>query len=720
MVAASAEYIASPAIASTMDFIAPTDCEVTFRCLSAQSSSTNAGAFPPVSSDWTTDMRAATPYLEADLPLLKFAQSADVLYITHPNYAPRMLVRYAEDDWALETYDFQNGPFMPVNTDEANAITPSALTGTVTLTAIKDTFDTSAASLHIGALWKIVHEMEGQKVTYSKTASEAIDATIASIKCGKTWRLITRGNWGGTVQVEKSTDGGTTWKLIRAFSSTYSSSIGDFNANTYGDVDEPCLVRVRCTAYSGGTCGADLTADGYDHVGIVKITGVTSSKVATATVIEDLGATTATWDWSEGSWSNYRGWPRAVTFFQDRLVFAGTDSEPQTVWMTKTSNYVDFGRTDPIVDSDGISINLPARKMNGIKSMTVLSDLMPMTTATEWSIGSGSGAAVTPTSIQVNCQGYGGCSDVDPVIVGNRILYFQPFGAILRDMGYTLDSNGYSSDDISVMASHFFDGHSIIDMAFQQEPDRLLWCVREDGTLLSLTYMREQEVFAWCEHNTEGYFESVCSIPGDGYNEVWFVVKRTINGATVRYIERLVQRMVSTEPEDQIFTDSAKTYSGAAATVITGLDHLEGEVVAVLADGGVVAGKTVTGGQITLDTAAAKVHVGLPYTCDLETLNVELNLNTGTTQGSKVKVSDVTVRFLNSRGGKIAPNSTATMDDVDMDDGTDITGVEPLHSIDHKQVLSGGYDEGGRVFFRQSDPLPTTILAVIPNVAVGG
>jgi hypothetical protein len=292
-------------------------------------------------------------------------------------------------------------------------------------------------------------------------------------------------------------------------------------------------------------------------------------------------------------------------------------------------------------------------------------------------------------------------------------------GAIMRDMGYSFSSNGYDSDDLTIMASHFFERHSIVDMAFQQEPDSLLWCIRDDGALLSLTYMREQEVFAWTEHETDGDFESVCSIPGDGYNEVWFVVKRNIDGNDVRYIERLVQRMSSTDPEDQFFVDCGKVVDLApAATAVTGLDHLEGEAVSVLADGNVVTGLTVSSGAITLPTAAAKVIVGLPYTCDLETLNVELNLNTGTTQGSKVKISEVTLRFLNSRGGKLGPDSS-NLDDIILRDPGDISAVEPLHSTDFTMTISGGYSDGGRVFFRQSDPLPTTILAVIPVVDVG-
>lgn len=670
--------------------------------------------FPTGTTSWTPldQYEITTPYLEADLPDLKFAQSADVLYITHPSYAPRMLVRYAEDDWVLETYAYENGPFMPSNLTKAQTLAVSATTGTgKTLTAASALFDTSSPSKHIGSLWQIRHNVAGQRVSKAYTGA----ASSTSIQCGKTWRLITGGTWTGSIDVEKSIDGGSTWTVVRGFSGT-----NDFNVNTYGDFDEPCLVRTTSPAFTSGTLTANLTTDAYEHTGIVKITAVASSTSATCDILTAVGDTAAAWDWSEGSWSNYRGWPRAVTFHQDRLCFAGTDTEPQTIWMTETGRYTSFARSVPIVDSDGISVNLPARKMNGIKNLTVLNDMVAMTTATEWSIGAGSGAPITPTSIQTACQGYRGCSDMAPVTVGNRILYFQPMGSILRDMGYSLNADGYDSDDITIMASHFFDNLSVVDMAYQQEPDSLLWCVRSDGALLSLTYMREQEVFAWTEHNTDGLFESVCSIPGDGYNEVWFVVKRTVNGAVVRYIERLATRMATTVPADQFFVDSGLTITRTpASTAVTGLSHLEGKTVAVLADGFVRSGLVVTGGAITLPEAALKVIVGLPYTCDLETLNVELNLNTGTTQGSKVKISDVTVRFLNTRGGYLGPD-VAGLDPVVLNTGGDLGAVEPLHSVDYQQTLVSGYDVGGRILYRQTDPLPVTILAIIPVVTVGG
>lgn len=749
-------------------------------------------------------LEVPAPYLEADLGELKFTQSADVLYITHPKYAPRMLVRYAEDRWRLETFTFTGGPFMPSNSEATKKITPSASSGWEALKNIiwaetlnpapyyvvlnvnshgYITGDTvkiegsgmaaingnqytverldgdwfylcelgtrnrvsmssymmygsqgttsklllpvltasfnAFASGHEGSLWKLVHQIEGQKAYYTKVASEVIGANLTSIQCGGTWRITTRGTWAGSIQLEKSLDAGITWLTVRGFSSS-----SDFNVNTYGEMTEPCLLRVRCTAYTSGSINVDLTADAYEHTGIFKITAIISATQASATAIKSAGAVTATSDWAEGSWSEVNGWPRAVCFYQDRLCFAGTRNEAQTLWLSKTGEYNDFGRGTPLVDSDGVTITLSSRKMNGIRNLVSLNSILAFTNATEWSIGPGSGAAVTPTSAEVRCQGYRGSSNIDPLVIGNRGLFFQPMGAILRDFGYDFSADGYTGDDLTIFSGHLFDRRNIVGMAYAQEPDSQVWCVRDDGALLSLTYMKEQEVLAWSRHDTDGLFESVCSIPGAGYNEVWFVVKRTVNGATVRYIERLAQRMTSTDVKDQYFVDSGKTVALAPAGVnVTGLGHLEGKAVAVLADGNVVKGLTVLAGAITLPTAAEKVHAGLPFVADFETLNIELNLNTGTTQGSKVKLSDIILRFQNSRGGLLGANFTETkMDEVNNKRTTELLD-DPImiKSVDHKQLMgNSGYTEGGRICYRQKDPLPVTILAVIPTVNVGG
>jgi hypothetical protein len=653
-----------------------------------------------------------TPYTEADLPDLKFTQSADVLFLAQGDYIPRKLTRITNTNWTLTTFDYQNGPFMIENVS-ATTLTASAKTGSITLTASTGIFNSS----HVGSLWEIDHEFDSQTVTGSFAATGQ-SSTITGLG---TWRLITHGTWVGIIKIEKSRDGGSTWVEVRQFSSGGGGSAADFNANTFGTDDNDgvaAIYRVNCTSYTSGTCNYNFSLDPCVTHGVVKVTAYTNSTTVTATVMKNIGATTASVYWSEGSWSGARGYPKCVAFYQDRIVFGSTDSEPQTVWLSKTGEYTNFGISDPLVDDDAISISLPSRKMNAIRNLVSLGELLVLTASSEWSVGAGSGEPITPTTVTTKAHGYRGASAIDPAVIGNRVIYIQPMGTIVRDLGYEFSSDSYTGDDVSLISNHLFHDHQIVEIAYQQEPDSLIWAVRDDGILLSLTYLREQQVIAWSWHDTDdgaSQFESVATIPGTGYNELWVVTKR---GAD-RFIEQMVERLSTTLPQDQFFVDCGITYSGSAVTTITGLGHLEGKSVAVLADGIVLPKKTVSSGQITLDVAASKVHVGLSYNSDLETMNIEIQQQDGTIQGRKVRCSNGSIRFLNSRGGKIGPSSSELYP-VKLEDLNPVAAPLTLYTGDAKSSIGSGWDTGGRVFFRQDDPLPTTILAFMPSFTVGG
>ncbi len=770
------------------DFVKVSD--IIYRSKTNHTSNGSTHNTPPGNTtDWEVSSiyEIATPYKEADLASLKFTQSADVLYITHNDYYPKTLTRYSHISWRIEDYVFDEGPFMRENAT-VTTLTPSAVTGSITLTSSVALFNV----LHIGALFKLTQYIPGGTNSNSFTGV----ANGTGIACGGTWRLITHGTWTGKIQIQKSRDGGSTWIVIREF-----TSANDNNINTFGeeDEDDPFQVRVICTAFTSGTINADLSSDAFSQDGIVKITAFASATSVTATVQKTLGLTTATADWCEGAWSDYRGYPATSTFFQDRLVFAATKYQPQDNWSTKTGIYTNFGRSDPLIDTDGISVSLPSRKVNAIRHLVPLSKILVFTSSSAWSIGSD--GAFTPTSARQEFQSSIGCSSVIPLTIGNRVVFIQPKGAIVRDLVYTFASNSFEGDPLNLLSKHLFENHQIVDMAYQAEPDSIIWFVRDDGVLLSMTYMREQEVIAWARHDTDGEFESVWTIPGETYDEVWFVIKR----GTERYIERMVQRMVSTNPKDQFFVDCGISYdspltitgiskaaqavvtatshgftngdlvdiedvlgvldadeesivndlrfevsnatthtfkikdpdtglyidtsagtayeSGGevrkAITAITGLSHLEGLTVVVLADGSVVNDLVVTSGGLTLPVAASRAHIGLPYISDLQTLNIDLNLVTGTTQGRLIKIPAIHFMFLNSSGGWLGPDED-NLDEIVSRTDEPMGSPESLYTGPYKQPIAGGYAEGGRVFFRQIDPLPCTILSIIPTVVLGG
>lgn len=641
-----------------------------------------------------------TPYSAEDLFLLKFAQSADVLYIVHPNYHPRVLIRYGHDNWELRLFENQNGPFMMANIDTESTITASGVTGDVTLTATKDIFHEG----QVGGLFKISHFQEGQAASGS-FSSTGVSATI---KVYSVWRLITHGTWTGKIRLEQSFDNGTTWKAMR----TYSSN-DDYNVTTSDTINTPCLLRLNCFSHSSGTISYDLTADPYEHDGIVKITGVTDSKTAAATVLKELASTAATDNWAEGAWSDYRGYPSCVTFYFDRLLFGGTYAEPQTFWASQTGDYTNFGTSFPLADTDAITLTLLSRKVNKIQNMVDIGELIVLTSNAEWKITPTNGI-FSPISLpNAQCQSYGGSSAVEPVVIGSRAIYAQPMRTSIKDIGYSFETDSYLGDEISIFANHLLQNNVVVEMAYQQEPDSIIWIVRDDGVLLGVTYLREQQVLAWHRHDTDGQFESICTIPGTSHNELWTIVKR----GDKRFVELFAERPVSDDVMDYFLVDCGLTYEGEPVTEVYGLDHLEGKEVAVIADGNVLPRKTVTDGSIVLDYPAKKVHVGLPYVSEFSPLNIEFQTNTGTLQGKKIKVARAVIRFEKSRGGWLGTDPDRLTEFIQR---TSAGEHIPLKSYDHEMPLQSGYKAGNSVFFRQVDPLPVTILAVIMKVDVGG
>lgn len=527
-----------------------------------------------------------TPYQVADLDGLRFETSGDTIFITHPDYQPRLLQRFGETDWRISLYEADDGPFMPENIDDTFTMNVSAVTGSgVTLTAAQDIF----ANGHVGALFKLRHYVEGQ------TASQAFGSVTngSSIRCFTTWRVISHGTWTGTFKIQKSTDGGTTWTTLRTF-----TSVNDFNANTSGTEDVetnpvPFLIRISFTAYTSGTANIDLTSDPFYQEGVIRLTSVSTTKIAVGTMLQDAGSTGNTSSWFEGSWSDYRGWPAVSRFYQDRLVFAGTYSEPMTMWMTQTSNYYSFFRHSTLLDTDGITARLPSRQLNAINGLVAFKRLLVFTSASIWSVGPVSGSAMTPTTFTQEIEEYNGSNGINPVVIGNEAIYVQEHGHVISNIGFNLANDSFTGSDANVLASHLFDKWEITDIAYQRNPDRIVWMLRDDGKLVGMTYMRDQEVVAFHWHDTGqatgDMFESLCVVPSNGFDEVWFAVNRE-NG---RFIERMVLRIESStcsgeqqiSSYNQVFMDSVVTFNEPIAI----------EDITVDGDGNIIITKTAHG-----------------------------------------------------------------------------------------------------------------------------
>ena len=664
-----------------------------------------------------------TPYTTAQLFDLKFAQSADVMYITHPAHEVEKLSRTGHTSWTLTDVDFTKGPMQDANT-----------TGT--------TLNPGATAVGTG-------------VSLAASATTGIN--------------------GGS-----------------GFQST---DVGRFV---------------------------------FLHEGYAKITGVTDTTNATIEILTTLSASTATASWQLGAFSDTTGHPSCVTFFEQRLVFAGTTDQPQTIFFSKSGDYenMDANIGGTVADDDAIIYTIASNQVNAIRFMTATRTLIIGTAGGEFTVSGGSvDTAITPTNILIKKQSNHGAANVDAIAVGNATLFLQRAKRKIRELAYNFDVDGYIAPDMTILAEHISEG-GLTQIAYQQEPNQIVYATRNDGELVGLTYQREQQVTAWHRHIFGGRFgnatitvtdfaniadgtrivltkadgttttftsatsatsgkfhttssnnqtatnlktlidadsdftatvssnvvtitetsplstgfltitslddatrltktdegkavcESVAVIPTDDTEyEVYVIVKRTINGATRRFVEVLnVFDFDQTDNTSFNFLDSALSYSGSAVSTISGLDHLEGQTVSILADGATHPDKTVSSGSVTLDRSALNVKVGLAYTSLLQTMRLNAGSQNGTSQGKTKRIYDITVRMFETIGVEVGPN-LSDMERIPFRSSADLMdeGIPPFTG-DKEVEFRGNYETDGFIFVRQTQPLPFTILSLYPRL----
>lgn len=411
-------------------------------------------------------------------------------------------------------------------------------------------------------------------------------------------------------------------------------------------------------------------------------------------------------------------YPGAVSYFEQRRAFAGTINKPQNIWMTKSGTESNLSFSLPTRDDDSINFRIAAREANTIRHIVPLSDMILLTSSAEWRITSQNTDAITPTSISVKPQSYIGANNAQPAIINNTLLYAAARGGHVRELGYSDKFAGYVTGDLSLRAPHLFDGLDIVDIAYVKAPQPVVWFVSSSGKLLGLTYVPEQQVSAWHQHDTDGAFESICVVAEGTEDALYCVVKRTVNGNTVRYVERMADRLFG-DQENAYFVDCGLTYDGSPSDTLSGLNHLEGKTVSILVDGAVHPRRVVTSGQITLDVEGSVVHVGLPVTADLGTLPLAMGIDNAFGQGRYKNINKVYLRVYRSSGIFVGP----TVDElVEAKQRTiEDYGVPPaLKSEEIEVVTRNAWDDSGQVFVRQVDPLPLTVVSMTMEVAIGG
>jgi len=764
----------------------------TFELTDIDDTNINSTGFTAYSSAGTAARvyTVTTTYATADLFDIQFAQSADVLYLTHNSYAPRKLSRTGHTSWTLEEITFTDGPYQDENIT-TTTLTPSHASGssrTITASAVTginggDGFQTT----DVGRIISIGHQAAAW------AASTAYAVGDVKRNSGNVYECIkagtSAGSGGPSGEGDEIVDDGCTWKFLR---------------------------------------------DGGIQWGYATVTGRTSTTEVTVTVNATFGGTTAEAKWRLGAFSETTGFPAAVAFYEQRLFLAGTSEQPQTLFGSKSGDYENH--TPGTLDDDPVIYTLATDQVNAIRWLSPGKVMAIGTVGGEFVIsGSTTADALTPTNVRVVREGTRGSASHRPIRIDNVVVFIQRQQRKLREFVYAFESDSFQSPDLTILSNQVSKG-GITEIAYQQEPSTVVWGVKADGQLVGMTYLRDQQVVAWHRHKIGGVsgactitvsdyaniaagttltftksdgstvtftseaagssdpsdtslgwrpntsnnvtadniytrinahadftvanpsaavvtveettsagarpltvtssdtarltttdqaiavVESLAIIPSStsGEEEVWMIVQRTINGVTRRYVEYLADQFDVEEDQtkaDAFFVDSGLTYSSTAAASITGLDHLEGQAVSILGNGSVYTKRNVSSGAISsVDPTVTKAQIGLANECIMKTLRPEAGGDDGTAQGKTKRDFEVTLRLIDTLGGKIGPDISTT-DEIIFRTGSDpMDSSPPLFTGDKRINIRGGWDTAGQTVYLNDEPLPAHITALITRI----
>jgi hypothetical protein len=577
----------------------------------------------------------ASPYAAADLFEVQYIQSANVMYLAHPDYHPQILQRFGDTNWTIADVNFVRGPFMAQNTSVGWTLTPSATTGDITITASLDTFYAE----HVGALWQLSHTVDANTVTGSFTADSLYVAQADQnsptllVAMGQDFSVLTSSRWKGILYLQRSYDG-TNWQDVYTFTSTSDNPQNmDFrDTETVADAE----YRLKMTDQYGVyvhrdeqyfSCSYTMVAANYVKQGIVSITGVSTPRLANATVLYDLGGTIATYLWAEGSWSNYRGWPAAVTLHRERLCFGGTAAEPDTIWFSQTDDWHNFLVTN--LETSAYTCTLAADQVNTIRWLVSHNDMMIGTTGDEWKLETPAGKPLSASTL--NRQSTYGSAEIQGLLVNNQVIYAQRNNEKIMRLKFDFASDNWRSEDLTLLSEHITDT-GITQLAYQRSPLSILWSVCDNGELLALVLEDNQEILGWSRYVFDGDCESVAVVSGDPEDEVWVIIKREIGGSEKRYIEQF-QPIEFADQDSAFFVDCGLSFDGGAAVSITNITQANPAVVTAadhtFADGDQVRFAGV-GGMDEVNYQVYTVHTVTGSSFELRDLSDAVDINSVT------------------------------------------------------------------------------------------
>lgn len=583
---------------------------------------------------------------------------------------------------------------------------------------------------HVNSYWEIDHtrSVAGIFFPLGTTSAAASTTPSYSIKCFGAWRFSTWGNWTGLISLQQSPDN-INWKTIRTYYSNTDNgagnALGGKNFVDTGDTGGTLLFfRIavsNSTVSESSSPYCSFTPDSAVLKGWVKLAVVDGTGFfAQATVGADLGTGTATTQWYEGAFSAVQGYPQAVGLHESRVVFGGTALLPDGVWGSAVNDFQNF--LQGALDSNSFLFNLASPTSGRVQWMISQGALTIGTTQDEWLLTSSStsNAALTPSNVMATKQSHYGSASVAASLINDTIIYFQKMARRIREFSYNWQIVKWISNDISALSEQATRS-TITERSFQRVPDATLWMTRGDGQLVSMLYEKEQGIIAFARHLTSGTFESVSVLPGsNAEDEVWFAVNRTINGSTARYIERLAlgQRDALDAGTKSAwgYLDCSKLITQAASNTITGLSHLEAQMVTVWGSSSTegwanVGDFTVSSGAITVPYPLTNALVGLKYTATLSPMRIVVDLQDGSSLGRKQSINEVNIELYQSLGGKVSGGDTAY--DIPIRSMADPMDASPPAYTGWKRIpFTSSIDDFADIIVTHSLPMPIAVVAI--------
>lgn len=661
-----------------------------------------------------------SPYLAADLDNIRAdtdSLSVDVMFVGCVGYQQRRIERRAAGrSWSVALYAPEDGPFRNDNTS-TQTMAPTAISGNTTLTSSVAFF----RSTHVGALFKV--ESIGQ--TVSSALALLNDATnsirVTGITTDRNFTIVLAGMTAGrTVILQRSFDNAT-WVAVAG--QTWAADV----TTSYTDGLDNQIVYYRLIITVVGAAGATtatLTIATGSVIGICRVTAFTTSLAVSVEVITDFGGTTASTTWAEGLWSDFRGWPGSGTIYEGRMGWGGFDSINLSV-----SDAFDSFDAETVGDSGPINRSIGSGPMDTINWMLPLQRLILGAQMAEHSVRSNAfDEPITPSNFNRKQCSTQGSAPVQAIRIDSRGIYIQRGGNRVFELSFNTETYDYHSTDLTMLNPEVCKP-SVVRMAVQRRPDTRIHCVLSDGTVAIQVYDAAEQVNCWVKFETDGDVEDVCVLPGGaGTDEdiVYYVVNRTINGATVRYLEKW-----ATEAECQGTYSTSTTLNkqadsfvicnaGVGGATLTGLTHLIGETVVAWANGKDLGDYTVNGsGEITLSEAAgsAGAIVGLEYTALFQSAKLGQTLS----KHKNIDHLSAILHNTHAQGLWVGPDFT-NMDNLALiQEGAPVDETSTYASFDHDpQEFIGTWDIDARVCLKAVAPRPCTVLACVIEGQVSG